>query len=115
MKDKLIEVKHIKKYFPVGRDAFLHAVDDVSFDIEKGEIFGIVGESGSGKSTIGRCILKLVDIDEGQVIFEKKRVDNLDKEHLRQIRQQMLLQQKAQEIRSWLYRSALILKQLILL
>lgn len=53
MKDKLIEVKHIKKYFPVGRDAFLHAVDDVSFDIEKGEIFGIVGESGSGKSTIG--------------------------------------------------------------
>ena len=89
MKDKLIEVKHIKKYFPVGRDAFLHAVDDVSFDIEKGEIFGIVGESGSGKSTIGRCILKLVDIDEGQVIFEKKRVDNLDKEHLRQIRQQM--------------------------
>ncbi len=89
MKNKLIEVKHIKKYFPVGKDAFLHAVDDVSFDINEGEIFGIVGESGSGKSTIGRCILKLIDIDEGEVLFEKKRVDNLSREQLRQVRQQM--------------------------
>ena len=91
MKDNpnLIEVKNIKKYFPVGKNAFLHAVDDVSFNIKRSEIFGIVGESGSGKSTIGRCILKLLDIDEGEVIFEKKRVDNLDRDHLRQIRQQM--------------------------
>lgn len=89
MENKLIEVKHIKKYFPVGKNAFLHAVDDVSFDIGEGEIFGIVGESGSGKSTIGRCILKLIDIDQGEVIFNKKRVDNLSREQLRQVRPQM--------------------------
>lgn len=89
MGNKLIEVKHMKKYFLVGKNEFLHAVDDISFDISAGEIFGIVGESGSGKSTIGRCILKLIDIDEGEVIFNGKRIDNLSKKQLRQVRAQL--------------------------
>lgn len=86
---KLVEVKHIKKYFPVGKNSYLHAVDDVSFDIYKGEIFGIVGESGSGKSTIGRCILRLLEIDEGEVFFEKERIDDQTKMQMATIRPQM--------------------------
>lgn len=52
MPDKLLEVKHLKKYFNT-KNGLLHAVDDVSFDIERGETLGLVGESGCGKSTIG--------------------------------------------------------------
>lgn len=89
MKNKLIEVKHIKKYFPVGKGSYLHAVDDVSFDINEGEIFGIVGESGSGKSTIGRCILRLLDIDSGEVIFNGNRIDNITKLHMKKYRKKM--------------------------
>ncbi len=89
MATKLVEVKHIKKYFPVGKDSFLHAVDDVSFEIEKGEIYGIVGESGSGKSTIGRCILRLLEIDEGEVFFAKERIDDQTKSQMASIRPQM--------------------------
>lgn len=58
MPDKLLEVKHLKKYFNT-KNGLLHAVDDVSFDIERGETLGLVGESGCGKSTIGRAILRL--------------------------------------------------------
>lgn len=86
MKNKIIEVKHIKKYFPVGKNSYLHAVDDVSLDINEGEIFGIVGESGSGKSTIGRCILKLLDIDEGEVLYNGTRIDDITKHQIRSFR-----------------------------
>ena len=59
MAEKLLEVKHLKKYFDTPRGK-LHAVDDVSFSIEKGKTLGVVGESGCGKSTTGRCILRLI-------------------------------------------------------
>lgn len=94
--ENLIEVKNIKKYFPIGgskmapaRIKYLHAVDNVSFSIKKGEIFGIVGESGSGKSTIGRCALQLLDIDEGEVYFENKRIDHLTNRELKFYRRDM--------------------------
>ena len=75
MKDYL-KVEHLKKYYLIDKRKKLHqearylkAVDDVSFSIEQGTIFGIVGESGSGKSTIGRCILGLEKINDGKILF----------------------------------------------
>lgn len=55
----LLSVKHLCQYFPMGAGRELKAVDDVSFDIKKGEVFGLVGESGCGKTTTGRSIIKL--------------------------------------------------------
>ncbi|TGA95970.1 ATP-binding cassette domain-containing protein [Sporolactobacillus shoreae] len=68
-KEKLLEVKNLKKYFKVSRTDVLKAVDDVSFDIYKGETFGLVGESGCGKSTTGRTIIRLYEPTSGKVIF----------------------------------------------
>ncbi|MDQ0218572.1 ATP-binding cassette domain-containing protein [Peribacillus cavernae] len=69
-KEKLIEVKNLKKYFNVGKGKILKAVDDVSFDIYKGETLGLVGESGCGKSTAGRTIIQLYNATSGQVIYD---------------------------------------------
>src|SRR5699024_374113 len=72
-KDILLEVKNLKVEFGKGRDKFT-AVDDVSFFIYKGETFGLVGESGSGKSTIGRAIIRINDIANGEIIFNKEKI-----------------------------------------
>ncbi|MGL6009789.1 MAG: ATP-binding cassette domain-containing protein, partial [Culicoidibacterales bacterium] len=69
-KEKLVEVKNLKQHFKVGGGKVVKAVDDVSFDIYKGEVFGLVGESGSGKSTTGRSIIRLYDITAGEVKFD---------------------------------------------
>ena len=66
----MLEVINLKKYFNVANGGHLHAVDDVSFKIEKGETLGIVGESGCGKSTLGRTILRLHEPTGGKVIFD---------------------------------------------
>ncbi|WP_085521725.1 ABC transporter ATP-binding protein [Tuberibacillus sp. Marseille-P3662] len=68
--EKLVEVKDLKKHFKVGRNQVLKAVDGITFDIYKGETFGLVGESGCGKSTAGRTILRLYDATDGEVTFE---------------------------------------------
>ena len=68
MADNILEVKHLKKYFETPRGT-LHAVDDVSFSIQRGKTLGIVGESGCGKSTTGRAILRLIEPTSGQVLF----------------------------------------------
>ena len=57
----LLEVKNLKKYFPVGHKKLLRAVDDVTLSIEKGETLGLVGESGCGKSTLGRTVIGLYE------------------------------------------------------
>jgi peptide/nickel transport system ATP-binding protein len=75
----LIEVKNLKKYFKISKDKVLKAVDDVSFDIKKGETLGIVGESGCGKTTCGRTILELYKPTAGQVLFENKNVYGMNK------------------------------------
>ena len=85
----ILNVSHIRKYFPVSRNHYLHAVDDVSFSVKKGEIFGIVGESGSGKSTIGRCVLNLIPLTEGEVFFEEQRIDRLNRKQMREYRRRM--------------------------
>ncbi|MEH7344450.1 oligopeptide/dipeptide ABC transporter ATP-binding protein [Bacillus sp. JJ1532] len=76
--EALLEVKHLKKHFSLGKGQILKAVDDVSFYIKKGETFGIVGESGCGKSTAGRTIIGLYDRTEGEVIFEGKNVHEMN-------------------------------------
>jgi oligopeptide transport system ATP-binding protein len=67
--ENLIEVKNLKKYFKVGKNAILKAVDDVSFVIKKGETLGLVGESGCGKTTCGRTVMGLYEATDGQVIY----------------------------------------------
>jgi oligopeptide transport system ATP-binding protein len=69
----LLKVDHLCQYFRLGRKD-LKAVDDVSFEIKKGEAFGLVGESGCGKTTTGRSIIKLYDITSGNVYFKGQRV-----------------------------------------
>ena len=69
----LLKVDHLCQYFRLGRRD-LKAVDDVSFEIKKGEAFGLVGESGCGKTTTGRSIIKLYDITSGNVYFKGQRV-----------------------------------------
>ena len=78
-KQPLVQVKHLCKYFKVGRHAELKAVDDVSFDIYKGETVGLVGESGCGKSTTGRCMIRLYEPTKGEVIYDGKDITKLSK------------------------------------
>ncbi|MDO4978244.1 MAG: ATP-binding cassette domain-containing protein [Eubacteriales bacterium] len=80
-----IEVNHLKKYFQTPRGA-LHAVDDVSFTIEKGKTLGVVGESGCGKSTLGRTILSMDNPTGGEIILEGKNLSNLSKKEKKQMR-----------------------------
>ena len=87
-KDILLDVQHLKKYFSTS-SGMLHAVDDVSFQIERGKTLGIVGESGCGKSTIGRSILRLIEPTSGKVIFDGVDLTSMSKEELRVMRQKM--------------------------
>ena len=84
----LIEVKHLKKYFDTPRGR-VHAVDDVSFKIEKGTTMGVVGESGCGKSTLGRTMIHLNESTDGEIWFEEKNVTNIKGEELKQFREQV--------------------------
>lgn len=72
--ETLLKVEHLCQYFKIGPGQELKAVDDVSFDIKKGEVFGLVGESGCGKTTTGRSIIRLYDITSGNVIFKGQRI-----------------------------------------
>ncbi len=101
MENHLVEVEGLKKYFPIKEGVFsrtvgyVKAVDDVSFSIKKGEIFGLVGESGCGKTTVGRTLLSLLEPTEGLVKFEQETLYNTEtgekikKSDLQKLRKEM--------------------------
>ena len=74
-KEVLLDVQHLKKYFEVGKNQTLKAVDDVTLQIYKGETLGLVGESGCGKSTFGRTVIHLYEPTSGTVTFDGMKVD----------------------------------------
>ena len=93
-KKVLLSVQHLEQFFKMGRKQ-LKAVNDVSFDIYKGETFSLVGESGSGKTTIGRAIIRINPMSDGEVIYKGEKINGkiskeLDKKVTQQI--QMIFQ-----------------------
>lgn len=84
--ETLVEVKNLKKYFKVGPNAILKAVDDVSFTINKGETLGLVGESGCGKTTCGRTVIGLYPATGGEVIFDGADVHKLSGSDIKQFK-----------------------------
>lgn len=99
MSEVSLKVAGLRKWFPVRKgfgqsifsreQLYVKAVDDVSFDIKKGEVFGLAGESGCGKTTAGKTILRLIEPDEGKIEFEGTDLVRLDKQDLKKARRRM--------------------------
>src|SRR5213594_553790 len=97
--DAVMAVLNLKKYFSIkrgfitslvsGENLFVKAVDDVSFYVSKGEVFGLAGESGSGKTTTGRLMLRLTDVTDGKVYFKGKDITKLSQKQLKPLRKEM--------------------------
>ena len=96
----ILEAYNLKKHFRVGKNAFLRAVDDVSFSVKKGETFCVVGESGSGKSTLARVLVQIYFPTSGRVLFKSKDIFSMSKADLRIFRRevQMVFQDPASSI-----------------
>ena len=88
MAEALLEVKNVKKYFKTPK-GMLHAVDDVTFTINRGETLGVVGESGCGKSTTGRVVLRLLEPTDGQILMEGQDIAKLSEGQMRAKRKEM--------------------------
>lgn len=96
--ENILEVKRLKTYFQIKKGvirdllekrSIIHAVDDVSFEVKKGETFGLVGESGCGKTTLGRTLIRLVEPTAGEVLFEGCRIFDMASEDLRHLRREL--------------------------
>lgn len=97
--ETLVQVKNLKKLFPVRmgffrtlvskKQLFVHAVDDVSFEVKKGEIFALAGESGSGKTTTGRLLLRLIEPTAGNIFFRGKDITSISEREMKPIRRKM--------------------------
>lgn len=86
MEDNLLEVKGLKKYFSEKKNGpVLKAVDDVTFQVQRGETLGIVGESGSGKSTVAKMIMQLEEPTEGEILFHGKNIKSMTKAEKRKL------------------------------
>ena len=92
-KEKIIEMKNLKKYFPMKKRQVLKAVDNVTMDIYRGEVLSLVGESGSGKTTLGRTVSRLYPKTAGDILVEGKPADSYSiKEFTKKIQKETLLQ-----------------------
>ena len=90
MSEVLINVENLKKYFPTSdKEKVVKAVDDISFQIFKGETLGVVGESGCGKSTTGRLVLQLLEPTEGKVQYNGQELTTMTRKQLRPLRKEM--------------------------
>jgi len=89
MSEKLLEVTGLKKYFNVGRNQTLKAVDGVSFSIEKGKTLGLVGESGCGKTTVGRTLLRIYEPDGGKILFNGQDISRVSKKESKELSKKM--------------------------
>lgn len=88
--ETLLEVRSLVKHFPVDNsDDVVQAVDDVSFHLTQGETLGLVGESGCGKSTVGRCLLRLIEPTSGEVLFEGQNIVGLPNKEMQLLRREM--------------------------
>lgn len=87
----LVQVENLTKVFPLDGRSAIYAVNDVSFVIGRAETLGLVGESGSGKTTVGRCILRLIEPTSGSVVFDGQEITRLSDDRLRQLRHRMAL------------------------
>jgi oligopeptide transport system ATP-binding protein len=92
----LLQAEHVVKYFPIKRGiliqrevARVHAVDDVSLEVQRGETIGLVGESGCGKSTFGRSIVRLFPLTDGRIIFDGQDISKLSRRNLRPVRREL--------------------------
>lgn len=91
----VLQVKNVKLYYPTKKNILgktlqvTKAVDDVSFEVYKGETVGLVGESGCGKSSLGRCIVNLATPTDGEILFNNKSITNLNQKENKQLRRQM--------------------------
>src|SRR5262245_31798096 len=85
----LVEINDLRKHFPASHRKIVRAVDGVSFGIARGETFGLVGESGCGKTTVGRCILRLIEPTSGEIHFDGLNLLEIGRGTLRAIRRRM--------------------------
>jgi len=88
-KYSLVEIKDLRKHFPASHKQIVRAVDGVSFSIQRGETFGLVGESGCGKTTVGRCILRLIEPTSGEICFDGLNLLEIGRGTLRALRRRM--------------------------
>jgi ABC-type oligopeptide transport system ATPase subunit len=95
--DVLLRVENLVKYFPVKSGGvfrpreYVHAVDDVSFTVRRGQTFGIVGETGCGKSTLGRSIARLYDVTSGRIVFDGNDISKISQRRMRPLRREIQL------------------------
>jgi oligopeptide transport system ATP-binding protein len=92
----LLDAEHVVKYFPIKRGVLIqrevaqvHAVDDVSLEVRRGETLGLVGESGCGKSTLGRCFVRLYPLTDGRIVFDGQDISKLSRSEMRPLRREL--------------------------
>ena len=89
VKTPLLETVDLQKYFKVGKNSYLHAVDGINLKLHAGETIGVVGESGCGKSTLGRTILKLIEPTGGKIIYDGQDITNYKGSKMHPLRKEM--------------------------